>query len=104
MTVIVAPQACTDGVYVVKPVILAHGKCDSDVGKRLSHCKIMECAHNDDCNICGHSTHLDSLRPLLQCMHYMNKDYEPQSWYPPPHDCSFAWRCWNIWIAQLPLM
>ena len=72
MIVIVAPQAYTDGVYVVKPVILAHGKCDPDVGKMLSRRRIMECAYKDDYNIYVHNTHLDSLRPLLQCMHFMN--------------------------------
>ena len=69
---IVAPQASTNGVDVVKPVILDLAKGDSDVGKRLSRRKIMEFAYKDDNNMCVHNTHNDSIRPLLQCMHYMN--------------------------------
>ena len=50
MLAIVVPQAFTDGVDVVKPVILAHAKGHPDVD----------------------STHTDGLLPLLQCMQYVN--------------------------------
>ncbi len=40
MLAIVVPQAFTDGVDVVKPVILAHAKGHPDVGQRLSRYNI----------------------------------------------------------------
>ena len=56
MLAIVVPQAFTDGVDVVKPVILAHAKGHPDVGQRLSRNQIMECASKDDNNFCVDST------------------------------------------------
>ncbi len=62
MLAIVVPQAITDGVDVVKPVILAHAKGHPDVGQRLSRNQIMECASKDDNNFCVDSTQTDGLR------------------------------------------
>ena len=72
--VIVAPQACTDGVDVLKSVILAHAKGYPDIDQSLGYSQITECANKDDYNICVNSTHMESLCPLLQCMHYMNNN------------------------------
>ena len=43
-------QGFTDGVDGVKPAILAHAKCHSEVGQMLSRNQSMECAINDNGN------------------------------------------------------
>ena len=53
---VVAPQALTNGVESVKPIILAYAKGNSDVGQMLSRNQIMEYASKDDimCRQCAH--------------------------------------------------
>ena len=77
--VIVAPQALTNGVEVVKPIILAHSRacscqrplrCRPNVQSQPDH------ASNDNNDICLDSVHIDSLLPLLQGMQYM--DHNPR--------------------------
>ena len=60
---VVVPQAVTNGVEAVKPIILAHAKCHSDVGQMLSRNQIMEYASKDNHDICVDSAHIDSLLP-----------------------------------------
>ena len=60
---VVAPQALTDGVEVVKPIILAHAKGHSDIGQMLSRNQTMEYASKDNYDICIDSAHIDSLFP-----------------------------------------
>ena len=69
---IVAPQAFTDRVEVVKPVFLVHAKGQSYVGQRLSRNQIMECGNNDNYYIWDDSTYIDCLLHLLQYMLYVN--------------------------------
>ena len=45
---VVAPQALTNGVGVVKPIIIAHAKGHSDVGQMSSRNQIMEYASKDN--------------------------------------------------------
>ena len=58
--VVVAPQALTNGVEAIKPIILAHAKGHSDVGHMLSPNQIMEYASKDNydiiimCRQCAH--------------------------------------------------
>ena len=76
---IVAPQALTNGVEVVKPIILAHSRvcschrplrCRPNVESQPDH------TSNDNYGICLDSVHIDSLLPLLQGMQYM--DHNPR--------------------------
>ncbi len=60
---------------MVKPVIIAHVKCHSDVGQRLSRDQTMECANRDNYNTWVDSTYTDSMLPLLQGMQYVNHNY-----------------------------
>ena len=69
---IVAPQALTNGVEVVTPIILAHAKGHSDVGQMLCRNQIMEYASKDNRDICVDSAHIDSLLLLPQGMQYVN--------------------------------
>ena len=64
--VVVAPQALTNGVEVVKPIILVHAKGHSDVGQMLSRNQMMEYASKDNYDICVDSAHIDSLLPCLR--------------------------------------
>ena len=64
--VVVAPQALTNGVEAVKPIILAHAKGHSDVGQMLSRNQIMEYASKDNYDICVDSAHIDSLLPCFR--------------------------------------
>ena len=68
--VIIARQAFTNGVEVVKPIILIHAKGHSDVAQMLSRNQIMEYASKDNHDICVNSVHIYSLLPLLQGMQY----------------------------------
>ena len=98
--VIVAPQAFTDGVEVVKPVILAHAKGHSDVGQMLSRNQIMECAGEDNYNIWVDSTKKKKgLPPPPASGHAVR---ESQSWCPPPRDYSFAWGCFHQLMETSP--
>ena len=64
--VVVVPQALTNGIEVVKPIIIDHAKGHSDVGQMLSRNQIMEYASNDNYDICVDSAHMDSLLPCLR--------------------------------------
>ena len=63
---VVVLQALTNGVEVVKPIILAHAKYHSDVGQIWSRNQIMEYASKDNYGICVDSAHIDSLLPCLR--------------------------------------
>ena len=56
---IVSPQALTNGVEVVKPILIAHAKGHSDVGQMFSRNQIMEYASkgNYDIIMCRQYAH-----------------------------------------------
>ena len=62
----VAPQALTNDVEVVKPIILARAKGHADVGQMWSRIQIMEYASKNNYDICVDSAHTYSLLPCLR--------------------------------------
>ena len=62
---IVAPQAFTNGVEVVKPTVLAYAKNHTDVDQMLSSNHIKECASKDNYDLCVDSAHIEGLIPCF---------------------------------------
>ena len=93
-------QACTEDVDVEKPLILAHSKGHPDVSQRLIESQSAPVIRLQGWqHLSPQYAHGQSFHPAPE--HAVREPQHNAMQRPSPHDCSFAWWCWNQQIPQL---